>query len=117
MGMVLFPVALIVNRDGSQWLARALIFLASILFFFFSTAPKIGFQTMLQSLVSENQAPQVFGFVAFAVTLLDGLVILFISQVFLWAADFQSALWIVTSIYLAHGVIELVLGPPLILRE
>jgi hypothetical protein len=107
--------------------APVLPFVASIGFLFFSTGPKIGFQTLLQNMVAAEQAPQVFGFVAFAVTAMDGLVILAISSIFAVQCPDKSgeqcahenlvvALWIVAGIYVVHGILEILVGPCLILN-
>ena len=52
---------LVINalRCGARSSAQILPFVAALGFLTFSTAPKIGFQTLLQSLVAEEHAPQV----------------------------------------------------------
>lgn len=126
--MVLLPIAVHVNAAGSRGLARLLPFVGALGFLTFSTAPKIGFQTLLQSLVAEEHAPQVFGFVACLVVTMDGLIILGISAVFQAFCpgnangghcpdeDMTGALWLVAALYAAHGVLELIVGPCLVLR-
>jgi hypothetical protein len=124
--IILLPVS-VHALPSAPVLARVLPFVASVGFLFFSTGPKIGFQTLLQNMVAAEQAPQVFGFVAFAVTAMDGLVIFVISSVFALQCDDKSgeqcghenllvALWIVAGIYVLHGILEILVGPCLILN-
>lgn len=89
-------------------------------FFVFSTAPKIGFATLIQNLVtSESVAAKVFGFVGLFVTVTDAVLITAVNLVFYLCgpAKFQTALWILFLVYIGHGIIELIIGPRLILSE
>lgn len=125
--IVLLPVS-VQALPSAPIVARVLPFVASLGFLFFSTGPKIGFQTLLQNMVAAEQAPQVFGFVAFAVTAMDGIVIVVISSIFAVQCPDTSgeqcshenllvALWIVAGIYVLHGVLEILAGPCLILNQ
>jgi hypothetical protein len=125
--IVLLPLS-VQLLSSAPTVAPVLPFVASLGFLFFSTGPKIGFQTLLQNMVAAEQAPQVFGFVAFAVTAMDGLVILVISSIFAVQCPDKSgeqcahenllvALWIVAGIYVAHGILEILVGPCLILNS
>uniref|UniRef100_A0A0G4HLV8 Uncharacterized protein n=1 Tax=Chromera velia CCMP2878 TaxID=1169474 RepID=A0A0G4HLV8_9ALVE len=98
----------------------ALLLLGVLFFFVFSTAPKIGFATLLQGLVADQQAVgKVFGFVGTFVTFMDAVVIVGVNSVFTikeWKGSHMvEKLWIAAAVYVAHGVLEVVLGPLLIL--
>jgi hypothetical protein len=100
-----------------------MIFAAMFLFFFFSTLSKIGFSTLMQSMAAEvdatapggNVTGRVFGFVAAFVTATDALVLMALASLFS-ALSLQVALWAVTGFIAAHGIVELLLGPRLVLR-
>eukprot|EP01056_Protomagalhaensia_sp_Gyna25_P005092 Protomagalhaensia_sp_Gyna_25__5091@NODE_582_length_3071_cov_72_807388_g450_i0_p1_GENE_NODE_582_length_3071_cov_72_807388_g450_i0NODE_582_length_3071_cov_72_807388_g450_i0_p1_ORF_typecomplete_len469_score33_26_NODE_582_length_3071_cov_72_807388_g450_i03391745 len=85
------------------------------LFFIFSTAPKIGFASLIQSLVTnEDDVAKVFSFVGMFVTIADGLMIAFINLVLYWIPDFELGLWVVFGIYAIHGLLEYFFGSQLI---
>jgi hypothetical protein len=122
----LLPFAIYLDSCGARSSAQILPFVAALGFLTFSTAPKIGFQTLLQSLVAEEHAPQVFGFVACLVVAMDGLVILLVSALFSGfcgdqgvcaTPDLQNWLVVVSAMYVGHGALEMVVGPCLILRD
>ncbi len=50
------------------------------------------------------------------VTLADAVVIMLVSLIFASISDMVTALWVTTGLYLLHGVVELVVGPWLVLR-
>ena len=73
--------------------------------------------TLLQNLASQIEGGgRVFGFIAIIVTIVDGAVIMGMSLVFKHY-DIQSALWITSAMYVAHGLLEVVFGPCLILSS
>ncbi|PHJ25456.1 transmembrane protein [Cystoisospora suis] len=100
------------------WLSAGLVFLSAFTFFLFSTAPKIGFATLLQGLVASQQvACKVFGFVGTFVTITDAVVIACVNLIITaFSPHFLSGLSCVTAVYLVHGLIEALLGPLLILE-
>ncbi|PFH34018.1 hypothetical protein BESB_071700 [Besnoitia besnoiti] len=119
--VALLPLSqfLYINRLAPTWLCAALVLLSAFAFFLFSTAPKIGFATLLQGLVASQQvACKVFGFVGTFVTVTDAVVIACINMVFtaFLPSHFLSALLCVTGVYLVHGLIEAFVGPLLILE-
>ena len=101
------------------------VFVASFLFFFFSTPPKIGFQTLLQGLVVKtSKAATIFGAIGPIVMVTDSLVIFLMTLGFEFFKrhygtedGFQYALWTMASIYLLHGCFEVLLGPTLVLSS
>jgi hypothetical protein len=119
--------------SATAWLSRGLLFLGVVLFFLFSTAPKIGLQTLLQGLASSVEGSgKVFGFVGPFVSILDALVVMGISLVFgamkrdcpaegqpgrqqCVSDGFSDSLAVTCAIYLAHGVLECLFGPSLII--
>lgn len=94
----------------SKWVGISVILIGIFFFFVFSTAPKIGFAALIQKAVSEDEkeATEVFGFVGMFVTIIDGLMIIFINLIFsyLGRERFEIALCTVIGIYLIHGIIE-----------
>jgi len=71
----------------------------------------------MQSMAAEVEATgMVFGFVAAFVTGLDALLLMGLAAVFS-ALGLQTALWIATGAIAAHGLIELVFGPALVLKS
>ncbi|CBZ55004.1 hypothetical protein NCLIV_054310 [Neospora caninum Liverpool] len=121
LSVALLPLShfLFLHHLAPAWVCAALVFLSAFSFFLFSTAPKIGFATLLQGLVSSQQvACKVFGFVGTFVTVTDALVIACINLIFTAfpAANFFAALLCVSGIYLVHGLIEAFIGPLLILE-
>eukprot|EP01071_Lankesteria_metandrocarpae_P006969 Lankesteria_metandrocarpae@DN4538_c0_g1_i1.p1 len=120
--VLLFPLGQILHDRGiiSPSMALVLLFLGSFLFFFFSTAPKIGFTTLLLTLVGNQQiAGKVFAFVGTFVTIADALVITLVSAFFVYLGDAKSeskALVAVGVLYFLHGLLELIAGPYLVLE-
>lgn len=103
------------RSQGHETLSLVLVFVAAFFFFLFSTAPKIGFATLMQSLAAEADASgRIFGFVAAFLTGMDSVVLMVFSSVFA-AVDLQQALWITSGCIVAHGVIEMLFGPSLVL--
>ena len=97
--------------------ARVLFVTAMMVFFFFSTLPKIGFQSLLQSIVSSiDNGHRVFGLIAIIVTVVDSAVIMTMTVVF-DEMSVSNALWVAAALFAAHGLVELLLGPGLVLRE
>ena len=95
--------------------ATALLFVAMFLFFLLSTISKIGFSTLMHSLAAETEATgRVFGFVAAFVTATDALLLMAMSALFS-TLTLQSALWISCGFIAAHGLVQLLCGPTLVL--
>jgi len=120
LSVTLLPLArfLCDRQLAGTTLATTLVFASSFFFFVFSTAPKIGFATLLQSLVASQQiAGRVFGFVGTFVTLADAAVIFLINSIFVVLGPRSQflALLVVTSLYLVHGLVEACFGPQLVL--
>ena len=112
---MLVPVALYVRGQGHETLSLVLVFVACFFFFLFSTAPKIGFATLMQSLAAEADASgRIFGFVAAFLTATDSIVLMAFSAVFA-STDLQLALWITCGCIALHGVVEVLVGPSLVL--
>jgi hypothetical protein len=71
------PAAYYLHALGNTEAATGLIFVASFLFFFFATIPKIGFATLLQSISAEEDASgRIFGFAATFVTATDAALLM-----------------------------------------
>jgi hypothetical protein len=101
------------------------------MFFLFSTAPKIGFETLLQAIASRADASgRVFGFVGTAITIMDSVVVLSCSLIFAGLKGhcedddskclqlgLSNGLWAISGIYAAHGLLEVMLGPTLMLSQ
>eukprot|EP00744_Colponema_vietnamica_P003164 GILI01004885.1.p1 GENE.GILI01004885.1~~GILI01004885.1.p1 ORF type:complete len:589 (-),score=199.63 GILI01004885.1:1410-3176(-) len=114
---LLFPAALILVDMGYFWVARLTVFAASFFFFLFSTAPKIGFATLLQGLAAEEESSgKIFGFVGTFVTAMDALVIMAMTLIFTSTDSVLTAFWVCSGIYVGHGLLEVLFGPCLILR-
>eukprot|EP00760_Papus_ankaliazontas_P010404 PhM_4_TR14268/c0_g1_i1/m.59724 len=106
------------NKDNKllRDLGIAVTFVAYFTFFFFSTLPKLGFMCLLQSLASQIESGgRIFGFIAIIVTSVDALVVMGLSLAFRHFA-LQEALWVTFGVFLVHGVLELIVGPILILQ-
>ncbi|KYK70060.1 putative transmembrane protein [Toxoplasma gondii TgCatPRC2] len=121
LSVALLPLShfLFLHNLAPGWLCAGLVFLSAFAFFLFSTAPKIGFATLLQGLVSSQQvACKVFGFVGTFVTVTDAVVIACINLIFTAfpATHFFASLLCVSGIYLLHGLVEAFIGPRLILE-
>lgn len=96
--------------------ARALYLVTFFVYFFLSTLPKLGFMCLFQSMVSQvDNGPRVFGFIAIIATSFDALIVMGLSVIF-EKRSMQDALWITAFVYLGHGVLEMVLGPLLVLK-
>lgn len=71
----------------------------------------------MQSLAAEADASgKIFGFVAAFLTAADSIVLMAFSAIFA-SVDLQKALWISCGCIAAHGVIELLFGPALMLQR
>ena len=118
--LLLLPLALLLKELGivSRAYCIALMFIASSLFFACSSAPKAGFASLLQGLVSSQQvACKIFGFVGAFVTIVDALVILGVNALFfcLLPQGPIVAVVAVSSLFFIHGLLEAFLGPLLVL--
>mmetsp|Transcript_14983 Transcript_14983/g.24385 ORF Transcript_14983/g.24385 Transcript_14983/m.24385 type:complete len:524 (+) Transcript_14983:195-1766(+) len=116
-------------KSATAWLSRVLVFVSVFLFFLFSTAPKIGFATLLQGLASSVEGSgKIFGFVGPAISIVDSVVIMIISFAFgafkgqcqeddehCRSEHFGYALLLACGLYLLHGVVECFIGPKLML--
>lgn len=101
--------------DRSGILGCIILLVGVFLFFIFSTAPKIGFASLIQTLVThEDDVAKVFGFVGMFVTITDGLMITIINLILYWVVDFRLGLWIVFGVYAAHGLLEYAFGTKLV---
>ena len=96
--------------------ARAIFLIAFFFYFALSTLPKLGFMCLFQSMVAQvENGPRVFGFIAIIATTFDALVIMALTAVFV-QTSIGTSLWVTACAYGAHGLLELVLGPILVLR-
>lgn len=102
------------NADGARGIHLTLFFL----YFFLSTLPKLGFMSLLQSLVSKvENGTRAFGFIAIIATAMDAIVVMGLSSIFIDSTiSLENALWYTSFCYMAHGVLELFCGPFLVLR-
>lgn len=117
--MFVFPATVDAYENGYIGAngARALYLSAFFVYFFLSTLPKLGLMCLFQSMVSQvENGPRVFGFIAIVATTFDALVVMGLSILFVKQTDIKTALWITAYIYLTHGVLELIVGPLLVLR-
>ncbi|CUG04790.1 transmembrane protein, putative [Bodo saltans] len=117
--MFVFPATVDAYENGSISAnsARALYLLAFFVYFFLSTLPKLGLMCLFQSMVSQvENGPRIFGFIAIVATTFDALVVMGLSVIFVKQSNIKDALWITAFVYLAHGVLELIVGPLLVLR-
>ncbi|KAL8438003.1 hypothetical protein ACSSS7_000573 [Eimeria intestinalis] len=120
LALLLLPLSLLMREEwGAPWsVSVGLVFVSSLLFFAFSSAPKMGFAALLQSLVVSQQAAcKVFGFVGAFVTVVDALCILLVNGLFvaLLPRGPLAAVSSVCMLFLAHGLLEALLGPLLVL--
>jgi hypothetical protein len=127
---VLLPLSRIAAEANYNAEARIMIFAATFLFFLFSAPAKIGLETLLQGLAADL-APdiqgKIFGVIGTAVTSIDALIVLAMTLVFgrlkrscpvgsgCEEHALTTALWVASGIYIAHGVLELIIGPWLML--
>jgi hypothetical protein len=119
MVMFVFPATVDAYEKGSISAngARALYLFAFFVYFFLSTLPKLGLMCLFQSMVSQvENGPRIFGFIAIVATTFDALVVMGLSVIFVKQSNIKDALWITAFVYLAHGVLELIIGPLLVLR-
>ncbi|EZG47988.1 putative transmembrane protein [Gregarina niphandrodes] len=107
--------------DPAGYLGAAAALLGVFLFFLFSTLPKVGFSSLIQTCVAVegNEAQAVFSFIGIFITVVDALMIVGLNIVFYYAgpAYFDAALMAVVTIYIAHAVFEYLRGPELIASE
>lgn len=113
-----FPATAEGVRDNviSENVGRALYLALFALYFFFSTLPKLGLMGLFQSMVAQvENGPRIFGFIAIIATSFDALVIMVLSVIFVqW--DLVKALWVTAFVFMAHGILELIVGPLCVLR-
>ncbi len=93
---LLVPLSLSLRHQGyDETLCTAMVYVSAFVFFLFSTVPKIGFATLMQSLAQQADASgRIFGFVSTVITAMDSLVLMGVSAVrrfFLSACLFASA--------------------------
>lgn len=104
--------------------ARAVTLASFLLYFFLSTLPKLGLMSLLQTMVSQvENGWRAFAFIAILATTIDSVVIMALSLLFTQAentkhddAAFSRSLWITCYVFLAHGLLETIVGPLLVLR-
>ncbi len=113
---LLLPIGnMLQTDDGDSVVSYVLIFLGSFLFFLFSTAPKIGFGTLMQSLAAEVDASgRIFGFITCVITATDSLVLLLFSLLFS-SLSLKYSMWLCCGFIALHGLCEVVFGPYLVL--
>ncbi len=113
---MLVPVSLRMRSQGyDSTVCLVLVYVSAFFFFFFSTVPKIGFATLMQSLAAQADASgRIFGFVAAFLTGMDSLVLMGMAVLFS-SYPLQHALWISCGCIAGHGVVELAFGPSLVL--
>jgi len=63
-----------------------------------------------------ENGPRVFGFIAIVATTFDSVVIMALSMLFVKVDSIQDALWYTAFVYLAHGTLEMAVGPVFVLR-
>lgn len=109
---LLMPLSMKLHQDDTiTSLERdAVVFVAGFLFFALTTPPKIGFQNLLQNMIAEEEAGQVFGFVGTFIVSTDALMIFILSQFFQDGHEING-MWIATGFFAAVGMIEAVFGP------
>eukprot|EP00744_Colponema_vietnamica_P014117 GILI01019781.1.p1 GENE.GILI01019781.1~~GILI01019781.1.p1 ORF type:complete len:593 (+),score=137.79 GILI01019781.1:181-1779(+) len=115
--ILVFPATVEAREGGhiSDNSARALYLTAFFLYFFFSTLPKLGLMCLFQSMVAQvENGPRVFGFIAIVAMSFDAIVVMTLSVLFN-RMEFKNALWVTSFVYVAHGFLELVFGPLLVL--
>lgn len=118
VAVVGFPLVVAGQRRGtlSDDAARAVFLGLFFVYFFLSTLPKLGLMNLLQSLVaSVENGHRAFGFIAVIATAIDSAVVMGLSATFV-TGDVLWPLWICAIVYGVHGLLELVLGPYLVLR-
>jgi len=105
--------------SGDTLMRDCVVFGGIFLFFFFTTAPKVGFGVLTQELIGETeQAGAIWGFGAAFITITDSVVIFVFSVLFEpEVASLQKALWITSGCFAAIGLIEAILGPSLFLPD
>ena len=109
------------------------VFLGVFLFFLFSTPPKVGFETLLQSMTAElPDAGRIFGCIPPLIMITDSTVVFGLTVMFerlktayptrddcaegtYCGEGFDYALWIAAGLYCLHGCFEVVLGSTLVL--
>src|SRR5689334_12187490 len=70
-----------------------------------------------QSMAADMEASgRIFGFVTTAVTMCDALLLMGLSAIFT-AVDLQYGLWISCGFIAVHGLVELIIGPSLVLGD
>jgi hypothetical protein len=115
---LLLPIALHLLDDRDSRVASVLVaFASAFLYFFFSTPPKLGFSVLLQGLVAETDASgRVFAFVAAFLTVVDSVVLLLGAVVFT-SLRLQGAMWLVCCVFATLCLLQLLVGPRLILAR
>lgn len=115
---LLMPLAMKLHEDGTitSFERDACVFGSGFLFFTLTTPPKIGFQNLLQNMIAEEEAGQVFGFVGTFIVSTDALMIFVLSQFFQEGNEIRG-MWIATAFFAAVGIIEGVFGPCLFIGD
>jgi hypothetical protein len=129
LSVLLLPAA----RHMEQQIGMGCVFLGVFLFFLFSTPPKVGFETLLQSMTAElPDAGRIFGCIPPLIMITDSTVVFGLTVMFerlktayptrddcaegtYCGEGFDYALWIAAGLYCLHGCFEVVLGPTLVL--
>jgi len=116
--MALMPLALHLGESdmhNAHIIGDVCLFGGSFFFFFFSTAPKIGFMTLFQSMVvNVDASATIFAWLTCLALVTDAVVIIAVSLIVQFFA-LKTALWIIAGIYLLHGLVECFIGPSLVL--
>ena len=127
---MLLPLSRLAAEANYNLESRIMIFAAAFLFFLFSAPAKIGLETLLQGLaadLSPDIQGKIFGVIGTAVTSIDALIVMAMTLVFgrlkrscsvgsgCEEHALTMSLWVAAGIYVAHGVLELIIGPWLML--
>jgi hypothetical protein len=112
-----FPLAWhLWTHEHRYWPSQAVLWIGMFAFFSLSAVPKIGFQALIQSLASSSESSdKIFGFVGTFVTLCDCVVFFGFAALFNYLGSFELALSISAGIIAFNGLLELLIGPCLIL--
>jgi hypothetical protein len=104
-----------IYKPSDVLLGRALILLGVFLFNCLVTLPKLAFQTLLQSLVSEQDAcGKVYGLVGvFCVG--SSAIVPYLFTLLFERTNIQHALWVSAGLYAGFGVFQSLVGPCLVL--
>jgi len=112
---LLIPVSFYVHTNfDNEYLSLGLCTLGSLLFFSFFAPPRIGFGTLLQGMASKSSNTSIFGFVAALALIIDAGVLTMLALIF-EKLSLQNALWTATGTGAFIGLVEVILGPSLVL--